>query len=79
MSEMIERVARTLCVANGEDPDKPSGAFGEWWKSYENEARAAIEAMREPTDVMVGAAVSYKSAGVIDIWQTMIDFALWAK
>jgi hypothetical protein len=59
MSEsMIDRVARALCLANGEDPDKPSGVFGVWWKSYRDEARAAIEAMREPTEEMMESAAS---------------------
>lgn len=92
---MIERVARALCVANGEDPDKPSGAFGVWWKSYRDEARAAIEAMREPTESMVSkgtrAVTLAKNAahgpepsavlkgGTVLAWQIMIDAALSEK
>lgn len=57
MSEMVERVARAMCVANGWDPDKddevlaPEGALN--WNLYEKHARAAVEAMREPTADLV--------------------------
>lgn len=46
MSEMIERVARAI-----QGCDSSAGA------TYEQAARAAIEAMREPTDAMVDCAV----------------------
>ena len=55
MSEMVERIARAICVASGQDPDfdyDPRGiSFGDdiRWKLYVPKARAAIEAMREPT------------------------------
>lgn len=49
MSEMIERVARALATAEGENPDNT-------WMFYENKSRAAIEAMREPTKVQLEAA-----------------------
>jgi hypothetical protein len=39
-------------------------------------ARAAIEAMREPTPGMVGAANRNNHPRDIDTWQTMIDAAL---
>lgn len=45
---MIERVARALC-----DENKP---FDMSWESFIPEARAAILAMREPTDLMIEAA-----------------------
>lgn len=61
MSEMIERVARALCSADGKDPDALCGIFtcdGEgtvknWQYHYPFQARRAIEAMREPTDAMM--------------------------
>ena len=62
MSEMVERVARALCESNGSDPDAlhfqiPDDEYQEpAWKAYVFEARAAIEAMREPDDEMVEAA-----------------------
>lgn len=49
MSEMIERVARALAEAGGEDPNNT-------WMFYENKSRAAIEAMREPTEAQLEAA-----------------------
>ena len=60
MSEMIERVAKALCVADGFDPDgliayakagRPEAV--EDWKQYQRRARAAIKAMREPTRAMM--------------------------
>lgn len=49
MSEMIERVAWALAEAGGEDPNNT-------WMFYENKSRAAIEAMREPTEAQLEAA-----------------------
>lgn len=60
---MIGRVARALCAADGQDPDRsipmqrseahlpPSKA----WKFYLPAARAAISAMREPAPEMQAA------------------------
>ncbi len=58
MSEMIERVARAMLAA-----DYPDDVGGEleylWWdrhgETYLRYARAAIEAMREPTEAMTFA------------------------
>ena len=86
MSEMIERVARALCLANGEDPDKPSGAFGVWWKSYRDEARAALEAMREPSSAQEAVMLDLLERADRPptkrwhwVWQEMIDAALSEK
>ncbi|WNV09937.1 hypothetical protein [Tardiphaga sp. 709] len=78
MSEMIERVAKAIydafaTVGDYENPTK---------EDIKNAARAAIEAMREPTEAMDAAAyaadgtnmplaITYKEA-----WQAMIDAAL---
>lgn len=74
MDDMIERVARALAKADGKDPDdfawvqfaggKPYGLC--WRDRYSDKARAAIEAMREPT--LAGRAYS--------AWQAMIDASL---
>lgn len=40
---MVERVARAICRAHGKWIEDES------WHTYQDEARAAIEAMREPT------------------------------
>ncbi|WP_421445450.1 hypothetical protein [Agrobacterium tumefaciens] len=56
MSEMIERVARALWSKAKDEPTRRSVGFSFendplrlWWI---DQARAAIEAMREPTDRM---------------------------
>jgi hypothetical protein len=58
MSEIVERVARASCKADGFDPDDLlcSGSDDLLWTSWVPGARAAIEAMREPTVQMVAAA-----------------------
>lgn len=55
MSEMIERVARAICDASHDNPDPD-------WRAYEHLARAAIEAMREPTEAMSSAGARGRSA-----------------
>jgi hypothetical protein len=69
MSDMVERVASRIQealmdIACGES-DSPV---------YEYIARAAIDAMREPTERMVEAA--WKCQAVEQIWPAMIDEAL---
>lgn len=67
MSEMIERVAKAL---GGGDWDSCPNDRPRW----REDARAAIEAMREPTEEMIEAAneceASWKS-----IWPAMLDAA----
>lgn len=61
MNEMITRVARVLCVEDGGNPDeravKPGHGPVDYflWQQYEGPARAAIEAMKEPTEGMIEA------------------------
>lgn len=72
---MIERVARAL-----------SATQGMYWTEHLRAARAAIEAMREPTDRMLDAGVAANtvelpSGGQIIVavdpaWDAMIDAAL---
>jgi hypothetical protein len=71
MSEIIERVARALCTADGCSPDAIVGIVPEVlsvpppdiampaWRNYVDKARAAIVAMREPTDDMLEAGAFY--------------------
>lgn len=72
MSEMIERVARAI-----DEASQPPGQ-----KDYKvlmkNAARAAIEAMREPTMDMESAASNWQGAQMTysDVWRAMIDAAL---
>lgn len=53
---MIEKVARALCEAEGMNPDHESNEdmdeAAKLWTTYRHLARAAIEAMREPTAAM---------------------------
>ena len=67
MSEMIERVARAIAEQMFDYPDGD--------KSFHNEARAAIAAMREPTEAMQIAAI-HTDGQCIVMWQAMIDAAL---
>lgn len=46
---MIERVARAICGTTSGTGDDHQ------WKMFLDEARAAIEAMREPTDAILAA------------------------
>lgn len=66
MSEMVEKVARAILAGHdwtGDstgEPDEPRGwesLPGDWQDAYRSVARAAIEALREPTDAMQLAGV----------------------
>lgn len=57
---MIDRVARAMCIADGMNPDHlPNEDYADGhevqWMLYRNMAKAAIKAMREPTDDMLRA------------------------
>lgn len=73
MIKMVDRVARALAKAADDD----YVTHMEFWQLY---ARAAIEAMRTPTDAMeyAGATVADNIANVEAeaCWQAMIDAAL---
>jgi len=72
--EMVERIAKTLAEYGKQSP---------WWNSlsrqskdrFRGQARAAIEAMREPTEEMwdAGADAAEHNQGP---WEAMIDAAL---
>lgn len=103
MSEMIERVARAMVANLNPDPDRPGSFrwnFGEGMTNMSGEAkarflsmaRAAIEAMREPSCNMLVAvapmpehwegtpaqlaACSGDQLSAKSMWQDMIDAAL---
>lgn len=88
MSEMVERVARALSIADGNHPGACSNDEEEIpaWKLYVKDARAAIEAMREPTAAMRHAASDVLWYEGLDegqgypppreAWQAMLDEAL---
>lgn len=83
---MVEKVARSIAVYGGRDPDGGhAGVFQ--WQAYEKLARAAIAAMREPTDAVMQAGCASNPPGnyhagttLRDIigaeWRAMIDAAL---
>lgn len=68
MSEMVERVARAMCRQHNLDgfglditeddhiTRYVNNTVDKEWPKWSREARAAIEAMREPTDAMLDAA-----------------------
>jgi hypothetical protein len=85
MSGMVERVARAICRAGICGPRSHlDQQENENWRSFKIEARAAISAMREPTQAMVDAV--YIDPGFCDepgvpsppddVWRQMIDEAL---
>ena len=79
---MIERVARAI-VEN--PPEERQESTPDGWRiirNFERTARAAIEAMREPTDEMVRAMIWQVNAWQDekgtdqDVWYAPIDAAL---
>jgi hypothetical protein len=61
MSEMVDKIARALCIQAGEIPDlptpyNPNADFV--WQFYRGSARAAIEAMRAPHSEMIEAGLN---------------------
>jgi len=78
MDTMIEKVARALYCERIGDPDydfedDPRG----WSRSMHiAQARAAIEAMREPTEAMENAAITYGDSPILLTYEAMIDAAL---
>jgi len=83
MSEMIDKVAEALWkkrIGNSLDIEWDN-LFPRTKQMYIDEAKAAIEAMREPTEKMYKAASYILTAqsgvyGPDDIWASMIDEAL---
>lgn len=84
--EMVERVARALWgVSDFNEKSWPWEECGSSQKAgYRLHARAAIEAMREPTDAMFDAgekaATTYSARWMMsiadDVWTAMVDAAL---
>jgi hypothetical protein len=78
---MIERIARALCISQGENPDQPTPhhkTVDFIWQHYRKDARAVLEAMMEPTDQMVKAAfdVFASENDAKANWYCMIEAAL---
>ena len=47
MSDLVEKTARAMCIANGGWPDEDMPNDGPRWKYWEPNARAAIAAVAE--------------------------------
>ena len=78
MGEMVERVAKAICEALGDDWSREG--LGGLKRGYAPVANAAIEAMREPTPEMTKAARLRWNAGHDKTaWRLMIDAALAEK
>ena len=75
MSEMVERVARALHAHDDEFYTWAAGGH-EMRQAYRAEARAALEAMREPTDEMVRAITPQETTDGRINYRIMIDAAL---
>jgi hypothetical protein len=78
---IVERVARAICAARVArvycllKAELRAELVGKHWREHIPEARASIQAMREPTDEMVIAGMrAYDTSR--DIWAAMIDEAL---
>ena len=83
--DMVERVARAICIASGGSAASYDQAFGPSRTMYLAMAAAAIEAMREPNEAMIVAAVRFEpflsGAGLkrrisAGYWEAMVDAAL---
>jgi len=75
-NEMVQRVAMAICEVSSGNPGNTHE-----WRSFEKQARAAIEAMRHPTDEMVFRASLVRDAPLdgrkpARILSAMVDAAL---
>ena len=79
---MIEKVARAIYASHpfNDNHDSPHPGFDgltpDWRETLFANARAALEAMREPTPEMLAAFVDGDDPGYTADWQAMIDAAL---
>ena len=70
--DMIEKAARAIALDVGDSPDLD-------WKDWVSEARAVLEAIREPSASMIEAGFHAREYGMtiaegsIATWQAMID------
>lgn len=72
MTEMVERVARALRVADL-GPTAASEDHDVDWRAWEPDARAAIAAMREPTKAMAEAGIAKKDDCIDSDWDSGPD------
>lgn len=81
MNEMVERIARAIMLADGhnnpENPPRfPTDFSAKEASEYRSAARAAIAAMREPTEAMLAASGRLNHPRDAEIWRAMIDAVL---
>jgi hypothetical protein len=84
MSQMVERVAKAIDDILGADHESLSLEMGTGSltakklraEAMEDAARAAIEAMREPTKAILDIKTMSTSFSNDEIWRDMIDAAL---
>ena len=81
MTNKIEQVARAICKQEGDDPDHICSSLrgdAAWrmWTEYQESAKAAIEAMREPTDGMRAAVAAQWGRKTWGYYDNVIDAAL---
>jgi len=77
MSEMIEQVAKAIFDARYNHAGIPTPDVNPPWSVCRAEARAAIQAMREPTVRMVAAgSMADGSVTAKEVWDYMIEAAL---
>lgn len=78
--KLVERVARAICTAGGNDPGRVWGENAEEeWKLYVDEARAAFAEIRIPTEAMQTAGHDVRNdpySGTDEIYTAMIDAAI---
>jgi hypothetical protein len=74
MNEKVEQVGEAL-------RNECRKVFGSAWSNDVawRFARVAIEAMREPTEAMIAAALRNNHPRDVETWRTMIDAALGDK
>ena len=74
--DMVEKVARAMAERNNDYDEE--GRLQ--WPAYVDDARAAIAAMREPTDAMVDAGWQTSDdvvwMALKEAWPAMVDAAL---
>jgi len=77
MNEMIETVARAIYEKRNGTGCKPWPRLPRSHQDpYRSDARAAIEAMRDPTEAMWGAVIDSPAKLRRSDWRDMIDAAL---
>lgn len=74
---MVERVARAIHFRGDDQGDDAWDHCQTWLRMAAREqARAAIEAMREPTTEMKFCGIQEEAYGIDATWKAMIDTAL---